>query len=127
MTDNPPAGDAGHTTRAGDAETGEETGEAVRVEPDTETDAAPAGSNQTGQPETIDTPEELGWEGWLLVGAVVVSFLVVPGIVLFIPEMQSLIAALGFSLRQAYLVFPMIPAIVLGLVAVWLTLRTHSL
>ena len=81
---------------------------------------------QTGRPNHVETAEEIDWRGWLLVGAVVVSFLVIPVLVLFIPRMSGLIASLGFSQRQAYLVFPMIPAIVLGLISVWAAVSTQT-
>ena len=80
---------------------------------------------QTGRPEQVEAAEEMDWHGWILVGAVVVSFLVMPVLILFLPQMSSLIGSLGFSLRQAYLVFPMIPAIMLGTIAVWAALRTQ--
>ena len=101
----------------------------------TETETPPPAENQrpdggtvgeqTGRPNHVETAEEIDWRGWLLVGAVVVSFLVIPVLVLFIPQMSGLIASLGFSQRQAYLVFPMIPAIVLGLISVWAAITTQ--
>ena len=91
--------------------------------PDTPT---PAGSAQTGRPETLGTPDRVDWRGWLLVGLVVFSLLVMPLAVLYIPEAHWLIGGLGLSQRQAYVVFPMIPAIVLGLTAVWATLRAYD-
>jgi len=81
---------------------------------------------QTGRPNHVETAEEIDWRGWLLVGAVVVSFFIIPVLVLFIPQMSGLIASLGFSQRQAYLVFPMIPAIVLGLISVWAAVSTQT-
>jgi len=86
----------------------------------------PEASAQTGEPETFDSPDQVDWSGWVLVGVVVVSLLVVPVFVLYIPETQWLIGRLGFSQRQAYILFPMLPAILLGLVAVWATLRANS-
>lgn len=84
------------------------------------------GSVQTGRPQPIETPENIQWQGWLLVAVVVLSFVVVPLFVLFLPEMHWLISAIGFSQRQAYILFPMIPAILLGITAVWATLRSQS-
>lgn len=86
----------------------------------------PAGSDQTGEPGELERAESFDWAGWVLVAVVICSFLVVPGLVLFLPEMHGFISRLGFSLRQAYLVFPMIPAILLGLTAIWATLRSYS-
>lgn len=115
-----------------DAETGSEadveTGSEVNSGPLSQgtDEKLPGGSVQTGTPETVMTGDELGWRGWLLVGVVFVSFLVVPSIIVLFPESQWLIAALGLSWRQAYIVFPMLPAILLAVVAVWAALRTQS-
>ncbi|GEM_PF-4733958 len=89
-------------------------------------DTLPGGSVQTGQPETMESREALDWRGWLLVGVVFLSFVVIPLIVLYIPEAHWFIGALGFSQRQAYIVFPMLPAILLGLTAVWAAVRSQS-
>ena len=86
----------------------------------------PSGSAQTGRPERLGTPDQVDWRGWLLVGLVVFSLLVMPLVVLYIPEIHWLIGGLGLSQRQAYIVFPMIPATVLGLTAVWATVRAYS-
>lgn len=86
----------------------------------------PGGSTQTGHPEEFTRPEEFDWRGWLLVGVVFVSFLVIPGFILFLPETHWILGSLGLSWRQAYLVFPMIPALILGLTAVWAVIRTQS-
>jgi len=83
-------------------------------------------SVQTGRPESIETPETIDRRGWLLVAAVVVSFVVMPLVVYFIPELHWFIAALGLSQRQAYILFPMLPTLVLGLVAVWASFGLRS-
>ncbi|MFW5974224.1 MAG: hypothetical protein ACOCPZ_02445 [Natrialbaceae archaeon] len=81
---------------------------------------------QTGRPEQVASAEEIDWRGWLLVGLVFVCFLVIPAMVLYLPQAQGFLGSLGLSLRQAYLALPMIPAIVLGVVAVWAALRTQA-
>ncbi len=86
----------------------------------------PGGSVQTGQPATMERRDDLDWRGWLLVGVVFVSFVVVPLFVLYIPEAHWFISAIGFSQRQAFIVFPMLPAILLGLTAVWAAVRSQS-
>jgi hypothetical protein len=63
--------------------------------------------------------EEFDWRGWLLVGVIVVSFLVVPAAVLYLPYAQDFIAEIGIGWRQAYLTLPMIPALLLGGVSIW--------
>jgi len=72
------------------------------------------------------TDNDFDWRGWLLVGVIIVSFLVVPISILFLPQAQSLVASLGLTLRDAYLVLPLIPAFLLGAVAVWAAVRTRS-
>lgn len=62
---------------------------------------------------------EFDWRGWVLVAVIVTSLLVVPGAILYLPHAQEAIARLGISWRQAYLVLPMIPALLLGGVAIW--------
>ena len=81
---------------------------------------------QTGRPEQVASAEEIDWRGWVLVGLVLVCFLVIPVTVLYLPRAQGFLGSLGLSLRQAYLVLPMIPAIVLGVVAVWAAVRTQA-
>ena len=63
--------------------------------------------------------ERFDWRGWTLVAVVVVSFLVVPAAILYLPHVQGLVAAVGLSWYQAYIVLPMIPAILLGATAIW--------
>lgn len=96
-------------------------GESIRVDPN---DPPADGSAQTGRPDDVQTPTSFDWRGWFVVAIVFVSVIAVPLFVLFIPEMHWLIGRLGFSQRQAYIVFPMIPAILLGITAVWATLRS---
>lgn len=60
--------------------------------------------------------EGLGRAGWVLVAAVVVAVLVVPGLIYLWPAGGRV---LGASYRSAMLVLPMFPAVLLGLVAVW--------
>lgn len=55
---------------------------------------------------------------WVLVGLIVLSFIVIPGIVLVRPP------ALPF--RFAYLVLPLLPAVLLGGAAVWVALNSQE-
>lgn len=59
---------------------------------------------------------EFDWRGWTLVGTIVFAFLVAPAIILFQPPDM-----LPFFV--AYLVLPLLPAVLLGFVAVWVTTR----
>lgn len=57
-----------------------------------------------------------GRQGWLLVVVVVLSFLVVPGSIYLFPGIP---ASFGLPYIAAFLALPMLPALVLGLTAVW--------
>lgn len=63
-------------------------------------------------------PEATGFgaRGWLLVAVVVLSVLVVPGAVYLFPAIP---ADAGLPFLAAMLVLPMLPAVLLGLTAVW--------
>lgn len=86
---------------------------------------APAGAGATNdpraRPERAPTAarESLGWRGWVLVAALVVSFVVIPWTIVFLPQAQGFLSSLGLGLRDAYLFLPMIPAVGLGVLAVW--------
>ena len=69
---------------------------------------------------------EFDWRGWLLVGVIVVAVFVVPGAILLLPEAQGVIGSLGLTLRDAYLVLPLVPAFLLAGVAVWAAVRTRA-
>jgi hypothetical protein len=65
---------------------------------------------------TSPAEREFDWKGWTLVGTIVFAFLVAPAIILFHPPDM-----LPFFV--AYLVLPLLPAVLLGFVAVWVTAR----
>jgi hypothetical protein len=69
---------------------------------------------------------EFDWRGWVLVGVVVFAFLVVPGALYALPTARSAVAGIGLSLRDTYLVLPLLPAFLLGVVAVWSAVRSRS-
>lgn len=66
------------------------------------------------------------WRGWALVGAIVVSFLLLPAVVLFLPAARGQIQSLGLTFRDAYLVLPLVPAVLLGAIAVWSAMRARQ-
>jgi len=70
--------------------------------------------------------EVFGWRGWVLVCVVVFAFLVVPATLLYLPQAQGVVASLGLTLRDAYLVLPLVPAFLLGVTAVWAAVRSRS-
>jgi len=69
--------------------------------------------------------DEFGREGWAVVAILFVSFLVVPPAIVLLPEARGVIASLGLTMRDAYLALPMIPAVLLGIAAVWAAVRTR--
>lgn len=81
-------------------------------------------SSQPTQAEPTDA--DFGWHGWLLVGVIIFAFLVVPIALLYLPQAQSLVRSIGLTLRDAYLVLPLVPAFLLGGVAVWAAIRARS-
>ncbi len=77
-------------------------------------------SDESGgvHPATVDRTFDR--RGWALVAAIFVAFLLVPGLIYVYPRVPS---GIGLSFWDTYLVLPMIPAIILGLLAVWATTR----
>ncbi|SDM46489.1 hypothetical protein SAMN04487949_1754 [Halogranum gelatinilyticum] len=89
---------------------------------ETDTDAESDGGyvHRPGEDETVGDDGEsagsFGGQGWILVAIVVLSFLVVPGLIYVFP---SIPASFGIPYLAAFLALPMIPALLLGLTAVW--------
>ena len=81
-------------------------------------DGDPTGDAQGAHPESVD--REFDWRGWTLVGAVFVSFLLVPGVIYLYPRVGT---TFGLSFYDTYLALPMVPALILGVLAVWATTR----
>jgi len=76
-------------------------------------------------PRQAETSEEFGREGWILVGTILLGFLVVPTALLLLPAAQGIVRSLGLTLRAAYLTLPLVPAFLLGAIAVWSALRSR--
>lgn len=100
--------------------------------PDTAAGDDPDGDTYIHDPEGVRPhqapPSDSGfdWRGWLLVATILACFLVVPAVILFLPQAEGFIASLGLTLRDAYLVLPLIPALLLGAVAVWAAVRSRA-
>ena len=77
----------------------------------------------SGEPAAPDAERRFDWRGWLLVATIAFSFLVVPSVILLVPQYA---ASLGLSLRDAYLTLPLLPAFLLGAVAVWSAVRSRG-
>ena len=61
-------------------------------------------------------PTGFGDRGWVLVATVVLAFLVIPGIIYLRPALPG---EAGLSFVVAMLILPLVPAVMLGLTAVW--------
>lgn len=61
---------------------------------------------------------DFGWDGWVLVATLLVALIVIPALIILRPPTE-------ISFRFAYLILPTIPAIALGVVAVWVALRSN--
>lgn len=104
-------------------------GDGVRITPDDDDGPDDDGyvHRPSGEPpRQAAGGEEFGGHGWLLVGTVLVAFLVVPTAILLLPAARGVVASLGLTLRAAYLVLPLVPAFLLGAVAVWSALRARQ-
>ena len=71
-----------------------------------------------GSTEPIDSGADDGFgrQGWVLVAGIVACFLFVPGLIYLQPATP---AAAGLPFFATFLVLPLVPAIILGLLAVW--------
>ena len=81
-----------------------------------------AAHDRDPDPAARRTPTErtFDWRGRMLVAAIAVCFLLVPGAILAYPHVGH---RLGLSFYHTYLALPMIPAVVLAILAVWATAR----
>ncbi|MCY4731853.1 hypothetical protein KY092_14935 [Natronomonas gomsonensis] len=88
-----------------------------------ETSTGSDGDGNERDPMTVhpdDVDREFDKRGWTLVAAIFVAFIVIPGIIFAYPYLGP---QLGLSFWDTYLALPMVPAIVLGILAVWATTR----
>lgn len=96
---------------------------------DTDSDDAGQGGyvhRPSGEPpRQATTSDDFGTEGWVLVGMIVLGFLVIPVAILALPAAQGFVRSLGLTLRAAYLALPLVPAFLLGAIAVWSALRSR--
>ena len=110
--------DGGSTDRAadsgGDAD-GSTDGGYVHTPEGTDGASGPSGDGRVasgGEPE----PDGFGRKGWALTAVLFTCVLVIPGIIYVYPYAAG---AFGFTFFATYLALPLVPAILLGLVAVW--------
>lgn len=80
----------------------------------------------SGEPPDTDGDRAFDWRGWTLVATILFAFVVAPAALLYLPFARSVVASIGLTLRDAYLVLPLVPAFLLGTVAVWSAIRARS-
>ncbi|KKF39614.1 hypothetical protein FK85_27115 [Halorubrum saccharovorum] len=74
------------------------------------------GAVQDDTAESEPEADGFGRKGWALTAALFTCVLVIPGIIYVYPYAAG---ALGFSFFATYLALPLVPAVLLGMVAVW--------
>jgi hypothetical protein len=105
-----------HRPGAVEGDREDETETAPAAPPATDAPAAAASGADPGAPVERGT-ERWNWRDWVLVGVIVLCFLVIPATILVLPP--------AGPFRVAYLVLPLIPALLLGAVAVWSAQRSN--
>lgn len=65
------------------------------------------------------------FEGWVVIGALALALVVIPWSLIVLPSVRGAVGAVGFTLRDAYLVVPLVPAIGLGAVGIWTAIRSR--
>jgi len=94
----------------------------VRSDAGEQAESPATGTGPNGGPSAPDDggsdtdPNGFGARGWVLVGAVVLSTAVIPGVIYAAPALP---AEAGLPFLVAMLVLPLVPAVLLGVVAVW--------
>ncbi|GAB6880203.1 hypothetical protein JCM17823_24770 [Halorubrum gandharaense] len=86
---------------------------------DTEADgghARTAGNDGVTTRSDEPAADGFGRKGWVLTAAIFVCALVIPGIIYAYPYAAG---SFGLPFFTTYLVLPLIPAVLLGLIAVW--------
>jgi hypothetical protein len=77
-------------------------------------------------PRKPEADEAFGLRGWVLVGVIVVSFLIVPWSLILLSSAPGTLASIGLPWRETFLVVPLVPALVLGVVGVWTALAARQ-
>lgn len=82
-----------------------------------ESDATGPATSPSDEAATSESEADgFGREGWALTAVLFTCVLVIPGIIYLYPYAAG---AFGFTFFATYLALPLIPAILLGAVAVW--------
>ncbi|SNZ17153.1 hypothetical protein SAMN06269185_2899 [Natronoarchaeum philippinense] len=80
-----------------------------------EADERVDGESPDGVVHPADADREFDWRGWLLVGVIFFAFVIAPIVTYLRPPQLPYFPAL--------IAFPLLPALALGIVAVWATTR----
>ena len=96
---------------------GEDETEAVGAD-ETSEDSADSSvrSGEGGATLPGSEPDGFGDRGWVLVASVVLAFLVIPGVIYLRPALPG---EAGVPFVVAMLILPLVPAVLLGVTAVW--------
>ena len=79
-------------------------------------DSSGGDASTTRSDSTTVEPDGFGRRGWVLVGALVLSVLVIPGVIYAYPYAAG---SFGLTFFATYLLLPLVPAVLLGVLAVW--------
>ncbi|WP_128905783.1 hypothetical protein [Halorubrum amylolyticum] len=108
-------GDAGESTDGGYVHVPGEVGDDEGGRGDKSTGAG-RGAPDPAIAESEPEADGFGRKGWALTAVLFTCVLVIPGIIYVYPYAAG---ALGFSFFATYLALPLVPAVLLGAVAVW--------
>ena len=82
------------------------------------TEADDADAESEPEPE----PQGFGRKGWVLTAALIICVLVIPAIIYVYPYAAG---SFGRTFFVTYLILPLVPAVLLGLIAVWSMSEAH--
>lgn len=97
-----------------------------RDDSDASTDSPRTTKAYLDSPNSPPEEKEFGRRGWVLVGMLFISFGVIPATILYLPQARPFIASLGLTWQDAYLSLPLVPALVLGAMAVWVATSNQT-
>jgi len=115
-----PDADGGYVhTPGGEADEASEADEATGARTDaapTDGAASPSDADEPAEPASPPEAEGFGRKGWALTAVLFWCVLVIPGVIYAYPYAAG---AFGVTFFATYLALPLVPAALLGLVAVW--------
>ena len=106
-----PGGEADEASEADEA-----TGARADAAPTDGAAASPSDADEPAEPASPPEAEGFGRKGWALTAVLFWCVLVIPGVIYAYPYAAG---AFGVTFFATYLALPLVPAALLGLVAVW--------